>query len=222
MDKPLTDRLWSSSVDTYRAILDHPFIQGLTDGTLPRDVFRYYIIQDALYLLDYARSLAICAAKAPHDDATKMFAEHVRETIVVERSLHRDFLIELDVSDREMTQAEMAPTNLAYTSYLLSAAYGGSFPEALAAVLPCYVIYEEVGKTLAVSGSPNPLYQGWIDTYGGDAFADVVKEVRGLADKVGAQLTGIEEAVVEDRFQTTARYEWMFWEMAYRQEKWPV
>lgn len=222
MEAPLTERLWSSSLNTYRAILGHPFIQGLTDGTLSRDIFRYYIIQDALYLVDYARSLAICAARAPNDDATKMFAEHAREAIVVERSLHRDFLVELGISDREMTQAELAPTNLAYTSYLLSTAYAGSFPEALAAVLPCYMIYEEVGKALASSGSPDPLYQRWIDTYGGDEFAAVVKEVRAVADNVGEHLAQTEVRVVEGHFQATARYEWMFWDMAYRQEEWPV
>jgi thiaminase/transcriptional activator TenA len=116
----------------------------------------------------------------------------------------------------------MAPTNLAYTSYLLAAVHGGSFPEALGAVLPCYWIYWEVGKALLEKGSPDPLYRRWIETYGGEDFAGVVRAVLSLTDEIGPDLSGPEEANVAERFRTTARYEWMFWDMGYRKESWPV
>src|ERR671919_764669 len=158
MKAPLTGRLWGSIDDVFEAILDHPFIDGLTTGSLNRDAFRFYVVQDALYLSDYARALAVCAAKAPHEQAIKMFCEHAAGAITVERQLHEEFFSDFGLTEEQARATEMSPTNLAYTSYLLAVVYGGSFPEALGAILPCYWIYWEVGKALLARSSPNPLY----------------------------------------------------------------
>ena len=222
MGASLTDRLWGSIDDTFKAILEHPFIAGLTTGSLARDAFRFYVVQDALYLRDYARALAVCAAKSPTEEAIRMFCEHSAGAIAVERQLHESFFAEFGISGKDVAETDVAPTNLAYTSYLLAACHGGSFPEALGAVLPCYWIYWEVGKGLIDKGSPDPLYGRWIETYGGDEFASIVRAVLSLTDEVGADLSRTEEAKVVRRFRTTARYEWMFWDMGYRMETWPV
>lgn len=222
MSGSLTQRLWSSIEDVYRAILEHPFIGGLTDGSLDREAFRFYVIQDALYLTEYARALAVCGARAPDDEAIRMFCEHAAGAIAVERQLHEGFFRDFGLSEADIRGAEMAPTNLAYTSYLLSVAHGGSFPEALAAVLPCYWIYWEAGKALLERGSPDPLYRRWIETYGGEEFADVVRAVLRLTDQVGSEIAPAEEGRMLRHFRTTARYEWMFWDMGYRREPWPV
>jgi thiaminase (transcriptional activator TenA) len=218
----LTGRLWGTIDGTFKAILDHPFIEGLADGSLERDAFRFYVVQDALYLREYARALAICAAKGPHEEAIKMFSEHAAGAIAVERQLHEGFFTEFGLSEEQVRGAEMAPTNVGYTSYLLAVAYGGSFPEALGAVLPCYWIYWEVGKRLLDRGSPNPLYAKWIETYGGEDFAGIVASVLALTDEVGRDLQETETVKVVEHFRTTARFEWMFWDMGYRKEAWPV
>jgi thiaminase/transcriptional activator TenA len=218
----LTHRLWASIDGIFKHILEHPFMRGLTDGSLDPDVFRFYVAQDALYLRDYARALAICGAKAPEEETIKMFCEHAAGAIAVERQLHEAFFEDFDLTEDEVRRTPMAPTNHAYTSCLLVVAYGGSFPEALGAILPCYWIYWEVGRSLLDRGSPNPLYQRWIDTYGGEEFADIVRAVLALADRLGEGLSGEEEARVTEHFVTTARYEWMFWDMGYRQERWPI
>jgi thiaminase/transcriptional activator TenA len=222
MTGALTKRLWDSIGGTYQAILEHPFIQGLTSGSLPSDAFRFYVVQDALYLTEYAKALAVCAARSPHTEAVKMFGEHAAGAIAVERQLHESFFADFGLSEEQVRSTEMAPTNLAYTSYLLASTHQGGFPEALGAVLPCYWIYWEVGKTLLEAGSPTPQYQQWIETYGGEEFAEVVRAVLALADEVSADLPDAETAKVTRRFQTTARYEWMFWDMGYRMESWPV
>jgi thiaminase (transcriptional activator TenA) len=222
MSVQLTNRLWGSIDDTFKAILDHPFVEGLGDGTLERDAFRFYVVQDALYLREYARALAICAAKAPQEDAIKMFCEHAAGAIAVEQQLHETFFREFGLREEQVQRTEIAPTNLAYTSYLLAVAYRGSFAEALGAVLPCYWIYWEVGKALLDRGSPDALYQRWIETYGGEEFADVVKAVLELTDEIGAGLSAGEDSKVAEHFSTTARFEWMFWDMGYRKEGWPV
>ena len=222
MGMPLTDRLWGSIGATFKAIVDHPFIEGLSDGSLDRDSFRFYVVQDALYLAQYARALSVCAAKAPDEQAIKMFCEHAAGAIAVERQLHESFFAEFGLSEDPVQGNEMAPTNLAYTSYLLAVAYGGSFAEALGAVLPCYWVYREVGKELLDRGSPDPLYERWIETYGGEEFAEIVQAVLGLTDEIGEGLSAGEESKVVEHFQITTRFEWMFWDMGYRKETWPV
>jgi thiaminase (transcriptional activator TenA) len=100
--------------------------------------------------------------------------------------------------------------------------HGGSYVEGVAAVLPCYWIYWEVGKELLGRGSPDPLYRRWIETYGGEEFAAIVRAVLALTDRLGPELSEGERKLVAERFATTARYEWMFWDMGFRQERWPV
>lgn len=214
--------LWESIGDIYDAILAHPFITGLTDGTLPAASFAFFVVQDGLYLKQYAAALAAVASRAPTPGATRMFARHAADAVAVEWELHATLLPELGISAAAAAAAEPAPTNLAYTSYLLATIRGGSYAEGIGAVLPCYWIYREVGKELVRTGSPDRRYQRWIDTYGGDEFDAVVRDVLAETEAAGATLSAAERASVRRHFRITSRYEWMFWDMGYRQESWPV
>ena len=213
-DSGWTGHLWTAAEPVYAAILAHPFLAGLRDGTLPPDRFGYYVAQDVHYLRDYARALAVVGAKAPTHADTGLLGSHAAQTAAVELELHRTLLPELGV---DPSAVPVSPTTAAYTSYLLAAAYGGSFAEGLAAVLPCYWIYQRVGAELVAAGSPDPRYQRWIDTYADEAFAATVSDVLELADRTGP---GGERAL--EHFVTTSRYEWMFWDAAWRLERWPV
>lgn len=216
------DVLWSDVEDVYVAILTHPFVVGLTDGTLPRDAFRHYIVQDAHYLRGYAKALAVCAAKAPDEDGTVMFAQHAAGAIAAERDLHAALMADMGSSPEEAAREPVAPTTRAYISYLLATAYGGSFAEAVGAVLPCYWIYARVGEELMARSSPDPLYARWIAMYGGTEFQAVVDAVLDVTDRVGATLSDAELARMREHHRTTSRYEWMFWDAGHRQETWPV
>jgi thiaminase (transcriptional activator TenA) len=218
----LTEELWAAVEDVYAEIRAHPFLTGLTDGSLPEAAFRFYAVQDALYLREFARALSVAAARAPAEEDMLMFSRHASGALEVERSLHAGFFREFGLTEREVAATPLAPTTLAYTSYLLAVAYGGCFPEAVAVLLPCYWVYWQVGRTLLEQGSPHPLYQRWIDTYGGEAFGAVVSEVLALTDRIGADLGAGERERMGRHFLTSARYEWMFWEMGYRQEHWPI
>jgi len=217
-----TSTLWRSIEGIYMSILRHPFVTGLTDGSLPRDSFRFYAVQDALYLRDFARALSIAAARAPEDDWIIMFNEHAAGALKVERQLHESFFKEFGLTADEVAAAPLAPTNLAYTSYLLAVAYGAPFHENMAALLPCYWIYWEVGKELERRGSPDPLYTRWIGTYGSDEFGSVVRAVLDATNEIAAGIGDAERAAMRRHFKTTSRYEWMFWDMGWRCERWPV
>jgi len=217
-----TDDLWRAIDPIWTAILRHPFVRGLTDGTLPREAFRFYAVQDALYLREFARALSIAAARAPEDDWIVMFDEHAAGALKVERALHESFFKEFGLTPAEVAATPLAPTNLAYTSYLLAVAYGGPFHEAVAALLPCYWIYWEVGRHLERSGSPDALYQRWIGTYASEEFGAVVRAVIEATNRTAARVGVAEREAMRRHFVTTSRYEWMFWDMGARRESWPL
>jgi thiaminase (transcriptional activator TenA) len=217
-----TGELWHSIEGVYTEILAHPFLRGLTDGTLAEEHFRFYILQDALYLREYARSLSLAGVRSPDESVLVMFNKHSAGAIIVERSLHEGFLKDLGIAREEADQTSPSPTTLAYTSFLLRTATLGDYPEVLGAVLPCYWIYWEVGKALLDKGSPNPRYQKWIDTYGGEEFGTLVEAVLALTEKVCEGLNPAQRARVKEAFVATSRYEWMFWDAAWKLERWPV
>lgn len=217
-----TAELWRSIGPVYAEILAHPFLRGLTDGTLLEERFRHYVLQDALYLREYARALSLAGVRSPEEDALVMFNEHSAGAIQVERSLHEGFLKDLGVSEEEADRTPMAPTTLAYTSYLLRTAALGEYHQVLGAVLPCYWIYAEVGKALLEKGSPNPRYRKWIETYGGEEFGALVEAVLDLTDRACEDLAPAHQGRSMEAFMTTSRYEWMFWNMAWTLERWPV
>jgi thiaminase/transcriptional activator TenA len=217
-----TQSLWEHVETIYSAILAHPFVKGLTTGVLPPDRFAFYVAQDAHYLRDFARALTVVGAKAPTHAASGMFARHAAATVDVELSLHATLLPQLGLDPIALDRVAVSPTTLSYTSYLLATVYGGGFAEGLAAVLPCYWIYARVGAALLEQGSPDPRYQRWIDTYGGEEFAATVSEVLTFADVVGAEISAAEHARATEHFVVTSRYEWMFWDAAWRKEQWPL
>jgi thiaminase/transcriptional activator TenA len=216
------DVLWADIEDVYAAILRHPFVTGLTDGTLPREAFRHYIVQDAHYLRGYARALALCGTKAALARDTVMFATHAVGAVAAEQDLHAGLLTDLGLTAETAAAAPVAPTTRAYVSYLFATAYGGSFAEAVAAVLPCYWIYARVGEELLTRGSPDPLYARWIATYGSAEFQAVVDAVLELTDRLGAAVSPAEWALMREHVVVTSRYEWMFWDSGWRRETWPV
>jgi thiaminase (transcriptional activator TenA) len=222
MSDSFTQTLWTSISDIYAAILRHPFVTGLTDASLPAEAFSFYVVQDVLFLRRYAQALAAVASRAPRTAETEMFARHAAGIVAVEMSLHDSLMADLGIDPAELDTAQEAPTTLAYTSYLMATALGGSYPEGVGALLPCYWIYWEVGKYLLGRGSPDPRYQKWIDTYSGDEFGADVRDVLAVTGRLGQELTPADRDRVRGHFRVTSRYEWMFWDMAYHRQSWPV
>jgi len=206
----------------YAAVLEHPFLTRLADGTLPAEVFTGYLVQDAHYLRDYAPALALLAARAEQLVDTAVLAGHAVGAAQVELALHTELLDAVGLDRAAVDAVPASPTTYAYTRHLLSTVQQGSFADGLAAVLPCYWIYARVGQVLVAQGSPEPRYQRWIDTYAGEEFGAVVEAVLALVDRVGADLTRAQQEHAERQALTSARYEWMFWDAALRGEGWPV
>ncbi len=216
------DLLWSSIPDVYAAIIAHPFVRGLTDGSLPMERFKDYIVQDALYLSRFSRAVALVGAKAPDDESSVTLLENAVGALKVERaSLHEFLMREWGIGSEVVASAELSPVNLAYTSYLLAVAATGSFEEGLAAILPCFWVYYEVGKELVRMGSSVPVYRRWIETYSSPEYERAVMGVVELADE---HLKGLEDPWLKSvlrHFRTSTVYEYLFWDEAYRGWRWP-
>jgi thiaminase/transcriptional activator TenA len=217
-----TDAMWEEIGPLYAAILDLPFNRELAAGALRRDRFLHYMIQDARYLSAFARALAAIAAKAPDADGQTRFALAAHEAIVVERALHEGFFAEFGVSPERFAATAPSPTCTAYADFLVATAHAQPYAVAVAAVLPCFQIYYEVGKHLYGIAAPENPYRKWIDTYRDEGFGDAVRAVLRHTDAAFERAGADERAGMRAAYLTAARYEWMFWDAAWRLETWPV
>jgi thiaminase/transcriptional activator TenA len=215
-----TDTLWGEVAPVYRRTLDHPYLKGLADGTLPRSRFEFYLLQDSHYLRAFGQALSVIASKAPREEWAITLSRHSVEALEVERKLHESLLGGFGISRERMKTAEVAPSNYAYTSHLLAIAHRGTFAEGLAAVLPCYWVYWEVGKELKKAGSKNPSYQRWIDEYSDPAYGKVVQQVLSMMNDEAARISQAEKDRAVRWFVLSARYEYLFWDAAWREERW--
>ena len=213
-DARFTDELWIQIEPIYSKTLQHPFLAGLTDGTLPHERFEFYLEQDALYLTAFSEALKMLASKAPREEWGAVLNKHATEAIDAERQLHDSIL-------RGKRAREMAPTNYAYTNHLLATVARQPFAEGLAALLPCYWIYWEAGKDLKKRGSKNADYQRWIDQYSDESYGETVAQALRMMNSEAERLDARARGRVKRLFILSARYEYMFWDMAWREERWP-
>jgi len=217
----LSERLYHAAEPIWQKTLTHPFVTGIGDGTLPLENFRFYMGQDYVFLIEYSRLLALVTAKAPDLDTMSRFASLLDATLNREMTLHREFAAQCGISALALAQTQPAPTTLAYTNHLVRVAAIGNLAETLAALLPCQWGYCEIGQMLTRRGKPSavPFYCQWIDMYASPEFAELAAWVRSLLDSFAGMVS---EERLNEIFCISARYEYLFWEMAYRLERWPV
>jgi thiaminase/transcriptional activator TenA len=219
-----SDELRKKTETIWQAQLSHPFVVALGNGTLPERKFKYYILQDARFLGDLARIFAAAAQRAPDAESGLRFAKLVEETIVTERGLHESYGKRWDMTPKEMQSVPMAPTNYAYTRHMLAVAATGSAAEITVVALPCAWIYCVVGQHLLKPAPPRAdhPYRDWLTLYASPEFAEVQKWMRAKVDDWVTKAGPAEKQRMEDAFLISSRYEWMFWEMAWKEEQWPV
>jgi len=209
--------VWESIAPVRKAIDELPFLKGMEDGSLPREWFVCYMAQDALYLGDYARVLAAAASQSTDAEELLFWTRSANATVMVERELHAAHVA-------DFAQSTKSPTCTAYTSYLFSLAAAGRYPALAAGLLPCFWIYEDVGRRLKdrVGDLAEHPYADWISTYGDPEFAASTEQARQILDRLAAHSDPVTVDRMRKAFVTASRYEWMFWDAAWRQETWPV
>ena len=205
----------------WQKTLAHPFVVGLGNGSLPLEKFQFYMCQDYIFLIEYSRVLALATAKAPDLDSMGRFAQLLEATLNQEMALHRAFAAECGISAATLAATQAAPTTHAYTNHLVRVAALGDLAAIVSALLPCQWGYSEIGQALARQGKPSApaFYAKWIDMYADPEFAQLSTWLRDVLDRLAPTA---DEKQLTRIFQTSARYEYLFWEMAYQMQAWPV
>lgn len=224
--------LVQSCGDLWQRTLNHPFVKAIEQANLPADRFRFYLKQDYLYLIAYSRAIALAVYKAPNLAVMKEMSALLNSTLVVEMELHRNYAREFGITNEEFEKEEVAPSMLAYTSYMLDIACRYSFLSNIVCILPCALGYTEIGVGIlnrqtqnyesgkAFNGA-NP-YQDWIDMYSSEEFVTYSRRLTEITNELADGLPEREVTNLSVIFNQSTRYEWMFWEMAWSLEHWQV
>ena len=223
MTERFTERLRRSAAPIWDAQFRHPFVQGIGQGTLDLEKFKFWLRQDYVFLIEYARLFALAAARSPDLNTMIRFATLLKETVETEMNLHRQYAAEFGINLQDLERETPSPTTRAYTDYLLRVASTGDFAELAAALLPCMWAFSEIGQRLAAQPKPSDeRYAKWIAMYSSSEFAELAEWCRDLVDCLAVGLPERDLLRLEAEFLTSSRYEWLFWEMAWKMETWPV
>ena len=215
------ERLLDATAEIWAAYNKHPFVLGIQDGTLDREKFRYYIVQDYLYLEDYAKTFAVGVAKAKSLKIANLFAKYIN-VMNGELNVHDGYLSRLGVTQQEIDCTPRAIDNLSYTSYMLRVAYEEGEAEILAAILSCAYSYEIIAKNM-VKNNPDSVkdefYGDWVKGYISESYAAenivLLEEINRLTENYTEKQ--IQHLV--DIFTSCSRYELAFWDMAWNMSK---
>ena len=208
----LSTKAWEKSSHIYNAIINHPFNQELMQGTLARDKFAYYVEQDILYLQDFSRCNSIIASKISLKYMLN-FLKYAEYTLIAEQEVvHQFFQKEFNFKETGL----ITPATLSYTSYMLRACLNESVEVALAALLPCFWVYREVGLFIAKHTEKDNPYFRWIETYSSEGFCATVDEAIDIFDAMAANTTEVIREKMLDAFYKSTCLEWHFWNDSYQ------
>lgn len=219
LEGTVSGRLLDAAEDIWMAYNEHPFVKGIEDGTLDREKFRFYMIQDYLYLAEYAKTFAIGVAKAKSLATANLFAKYI-SVMNGELDVHHGYLGRFGVSQEEVDSTPRSLDNLSYTSYMLRVAYDEGEAEILAAILSCAYSYEVIAKRM-IANNPasvnDPFYGEWIEGYASEGYASGNID---LIETLNALTMNYDEKQIThliDIFCACSRYEMMFWQMSWEQ-----
>lgn len=217
-----TDYLFEESKNIFDAYLEHPFLKELGDGTLDKNKFKEYLIQDYLYLKDYAKVFCQGVIKANSMEDMKFFYSSIKGTMEDETAVHIKYLEGFGISCREAESNETKLTNKSYTSYMLGQALAGDVYDIIAAVLPCTWSYCYIGKKLLEKyqdNLENNFYKAWIEMYSCKEYEKFTNEWINFTNDKCDNLSKEKKEHLKDIFITSSIYEMKFWDMAYEKEE---
>ncbi|MBQ2248503.1 MAG: thiamine phosphate synthase [Tidjanibacter sp.] len=207
-----TKEIWQKSLPIYERIIAHPFIKELADGSLATERFVRYIAQDEIYIKNYGEEMFLLADMMPNEQMREMFRELAKGGMEAEGAMHA-LLIERFGIDTAVEPSEVTAGYMAHTRGHINS---GSLAHAMAAMLPCMWIYNEVGLYIYSHRNPNPNpYAEWVATYASEDFTEVTRLILELCDRIAAEATPEVRAEMEEAYLIAAEYEWAFWNWGY-------
>jgi thiaminase/transcriptional activator TenA len=218
-----TDELYEATRGIWDVQVQHPFVQGISNGTLDPTVFERWVRQDYLYLVEFSRVFAWAAARGDRLESMSWYAAALHLTLNTEMALHREYAARFGITAEELEAEQMWPTTRAYTDFLVRTAADGDLADLVAALLPCAWGYVHIAGRLAASERPaDQRYADWIEQYASDEFREAAGWLRSEMDRLADGVSVEKRARLTDLFVLSSRYEWQFWEMCWCGETWPV
>ena len=196
----------------YLKLREHPFNVELAAGNLPEEKFRFYISQDVFYIGEYSRALAALASIAPSHEELMEFISFAKEGLEIERALHSGFMESFNIAYPK----EIALATEAYANFLLASVAYKSYAEAIAGLLPCFWLYNKVAVHIYSIANKENKYQKWIDTYAGAEFDKTTSRLKEITQRIAHENNQSLQNKMKNQFMRSAKYEWLFWESAYK------
>lgn len=217
------ERMTDAISEKLATIYAHPFNTALAEGSLPQATFIFYLKQDALYLAAFSKALAMIAGRLPDDTHARQFMQFAIDAVQAEQALHTDYLNQYAKNDLEnKLEIPQTPAGFMYTNYLLRMVSLASVEEAVASVLPCFYIYNVVGKKMLAGLYPAHPYHDWIALYGSEAFEASVQSVITITNVLGEAASHTTQNKMIEAFVRSTQLEWLFWDDAYHQKQWVI
>jgi thiaminase (transcriptional activator TenA) len=232
--------LWDSAIHIIQATEHHSFLIDMVHGTLPLSQFQYYVVQDAYYLKDFADSLRRLAEKAKLSKESESDAAQLLEFAIgaeqAEMSLHHSFFKEWNINPSATTTSTdihtQMPNTLLYTSYIKQIVTTRPYAEGLSSLLPCFWVYAHVGDILlelrtklGTTVTRPPMYDAWINMYGGEDFQTHVSDYKALVDTALRNISPTDATTypaMRQHFVMACQLEHMFWDQALTCMTWPA
>lgn len=218
----LSDYLFNESKKIWDEYLKHPFIVEMGKGTLDKEKFRNYLVQDYLYLLDYAKVYAMGLIKSDDVNHMKFFKDSVNGIMEDESATHIAYLKELGEDIKTLQRHKIKLENENYTNFMKSVALTGDIQDLIIAVLPCawsyYYIAKEM-KEIYKDNLENNYYAAWIDSYSCEEYRMCAKENIDLANELCVNIDDNKKEKLKEIFIKGSLYEMEFWQMAYKEIK---
>ena len=223
---PFAQRCLDAARDAWGASFTHPFVRALVEGTLEPRRFRFYQMQDARYLEAFADACALIAVRVVAPDDKAWFLDAAKLALVVERDLHAGYGTTLGYDAADIAALELTPNNHAYQTHMLAAATRGTLVEAIAALAPCPWLYVHLGQAFEqeLGGSipdAHP-FAAWLRMYADPGFDDYMRVLLDQLERAAAAADEPARARAVTAFVQSAHYEWLFWQQAWDEQRWPA
>ena len=199
---------------------NHPFVQELGRGELAKEKYRFYLLQDYHYLLSYAKVFALGAIKSDTEEMISRFTRAQYGTLHIEMKLHKEYMASFGITDEEVMSTKASLFNKTYTAYMLSEGQSGGLAEIIAAVFPCAWTYYDYGCRLKRDYADvlaDNFYRPWIETYSGAEFKESFEWFYEALDALCERKSDAERRKIADIFVSSVEFEYLFWEMSYKQ-----
>lgn len=217
----VTERLLAAAKDIWEGYLRHPFVLGLADGSLDAQKFRFYLLQDYLYLFDYAKVFAQGVVKAREPDVMRAFASYVDGILNGEMDIHKGYMARLGISKEQAEGVKPSLANQSYTAYMRAVAAEEGPAEIMAAVLSCAISYEHIAKWIVAhypGAEQHDFYGEWVRGYACAGYAEANEALIDLMERLASGYSEAQLQRLEDIFVDCSRFEGMFWDMAWKME----